>query len=150
LKLSIRGATPTDLPVMQALEKHAVTAAHWSAAQYEALFEGSGLPRVALVVEEDACVLGFVVARALGKEWEIENIAIAGSARKRGLGTRLLGELLDLARAQGAEAVCLEVRESNRAAQTLYEKWAFLEVALRPRYYRAPDEDAILYRLDLT
>jgi ribosomal-protein-alanine N-acetyltransferase len=149
LRLSIRRATPVDLPAMQALEKHAATAAHWSAGQYEALFAGSAVPRIALVVEEGDCVRGFLVAKVLGTEWEIENIAIAGPARKKGLGTRLLGELLDLARAQGAAAVILEVRKSNRAAQALYEKWAFLEIARRPRYYRDPEEDAILYRLEL-
>jgi ribosomal-protein-alanine acetyltransferase len=149
LKLSIRHATAADLPTMKVLEKHAATAAHWSASQYEALFKSSGPHRVSLIIQEDARVQGFVVARVLGEEWEIENIAIAGPARKRGLGTRLLGELLDLARAQGAGAVCLEVRESNRAARALYEKWAFVETARRPHYYPDPQEDAILYRLDL-
>ena len=62
-----------------------------------------------------------------GEEWEIENIAVAGRARRRGLGTRLLGEFLDLAQSRGAEAVFLEVRESNLAARRLYEKWAFVE-----------------------
>ena len=83
-------------------------------------------------------------------EWEIENIAIAGPARRRGLGTRLLGELLDLARAQGAESVFLEVRESNHAARALYEKWSFIESGRRKKYYKDPEEDAILYRLVLT
>jgi ribosomal-protein-alanine acetyltransferase len=149
LKLCIRPATQADLAAMKVLEKHAATAAHWSASQYEALFQGSGPHRVSLIIQEDARVQGFVVARVLGKEWEIENIAIAGRARKRGLGTRLLGELLDLARRQGAGAVWLEVRESNRAARALYEKWAFVETARRPRYYHDPQEAAILYRLDL-
>ena len=81
------------------------------------------------------------------REWEIENIAVAGPARRRGLGTRLLGELLDLARGRGADAVFLEVRESNHAARALYEKWAFLESGRRRGYYKDPEEDAILYRL---
>ena len=132
---------------MMALEKHAATAAHWSAEQYEALFRASGAMRVALVLHEDRGPQGFVIARAIGEEWEIENIAIAGSARRRGLGTRLLGELLDLARAKCAVAVFLEVRESNHAARALYEKWAFLESGRRRRYYKDPEEDAILYRL---
>jgi ribosomal-protein-alanine N-acetyltransferase len=149
VKLFTRAAIPADVPAMKALEKHAATAAHWSASQYDSLFQGSGPRRVALIVQEDACIHGFIVARIVGQEWEIENIAIAGPARKRGLGTRLLGELLDLARAQGARAASLEVRESNRAARVLYEKWAFLEIGRRPRYYNDPQEDAILYRLDL-
>jgi ribosomal-protein-alanine N-acetyltransferase len=152
VKLSISAAISTDLPAMMALEKRAATAAHWSAEQYEALFNASSPGRVALIIQEEnqreeAQVHGFVIARAVSVEWEIENIAIAGPARRRGLGTRLLGELLDLARARGAEAVFLEVRESNRAARALYEKWSFTESGRRRKYYKDPEEDAILYRL---
>jgi ribosomal-protein-alanine N-acetyltransferase len=147
VKLSIRAATVADLPAMMAVEKHAATAAHWSAEQYEALFRASDPGRVALIMQEESGVQGFVIARVVGEEWEIENIAIAGPACRRGLGTRLLGELLDLAKAQGAAAVFLEVRESNQAARALYEKWAFLESGHRRRYYKDPEEDAILYRL---
>ncbi|MGZ4732163.1 MAG: ribosomal protein S18-alanine N-acetyltransferase [Terriglobales bacterium] len=150
MKLSIRSAASADLPAMMALEKHAVTAAHWSAEQYEALFRASQSGRVAQVIEDESGLQGFVIARAVDREWEIENIAVTGPARRRGLGTRLLGEFLDLARARGADAVFLEVRESNRAARALYEKWAFLESGRRRRYYRDPDEDAILYRLGFT
>jgi ribosomal-protein-alanine N-acetyltransferase len=146
LKLSIRPGTSADLPAMMTLEKHAVTVARWSQEQYETLFRASSPPRVALIIEEDAQVQGFLIARVVEKEWEIENIAITGPARRRGLGTRLLGELLDLARARGAEAVFLEVRESNRAAQALYEKCLFLESGRRRSYYKGPEEDAILYR----
>jgi ribosomal-protein-alanine N-acetyltransferase len=149
VKLSIRPADSTDLLAMLAIEKHAATAAHWSIEQYEALFRASG--QIALIVQEEtqqekAQVQGFIIARAIGVEWEIENIALAGPARRRGLGTRLLGEFLDLARAQGAEAVFLEVRESNRAARALYEKWSFMRSGRRQRYYKDPEEDAILYR----
>jgi len=144
----IRPATVADLPAMMALEKRAATAAHWSPEQYQALFRASDPGRVALILWEESDLLGFVIARVVGEEWEIENIAVGGPARRRGLGTRLLGELLDLARAEDAAAVFLEVRESNHAARALYEKWAFRESGRRPGYYKGPAEDAILYRLD--
>jgi ribosomal-protein-alanine acetyltransferase len=149
MTLSIRAATVADLSAIMELEKRAATAAHWSTAQYEAMFRTSDPERVALILEEEAELQGFVIARVVAEEWEIENIAVTGSARQRGLGTRLVGELLDLARAKGTAAVFLEVRESNRAARALYEKWAFLESGSRRGYYADPQEDAILYRLDL-
>ena len=76
-----------------------------------------------------------------------ENMAVSGSARRHGLGTRLLGEFLDRARGTGAEMVFLEVRESNHAARALYEKWAFVQSGRRKGYYRGPDEDALTYCL---
>jgi ribosomal-protein-alanine N-acetyltransferase len=144
----IRPATVSDLPAMMLLEKTAATAAHWSAEQYEGLFRSSEPNRVALVLNEERDLKAFVIARVVRDEWEIENIAVAGAAQRRGLGTRLLGELLESARAKGAKAIFLEVRESNHAARGLYEKWAFLESGRRRRYYQDPDEDAILYRID--
>ena len=148
MTLSVRAATVADLPAIMELEKRAATAAHWSAAQYEALLCASDAERVALIVEENAQLQGFVIARVMAEEWEIENIAVAGTARRRGLGTRLLSELLDIARERSVKALFLEVRESNHAARALYEKWAFLESGRRRRYYQEPDEDAILYRID--
>ena len=131
---------------MLQIEKHAVTASHWSRQHYESLF--TNLPhRLALVIEENSGVRGFLIARAVGSEWEIENVAIAGAARRRGLGTRLLGEFIDQVRREGAESVFLEVRESNQAARALYEKWAFVESGLRKDYYREPEESAVVYRL---
>ena len=150
MKLSIRSAASADLPAMMSLEKHAATAAHWTAQQYEALFRAHSPERTALIIEDESGLQGFVIARVVGREWEIENIAVAGPARRRGLGTRLLGELLDQARGRGADAVFLEVRESNRAARALYEKWAFLESGRRRGYYQDQDEDAIVYRLGFT
>jgi ribosomal-protein-alanine N-acetyltransferase len=132
------------------LEKQAVTASHWSVCQYEALFSENRPQRVALVIEQERMIQGFLVARVIDREWEIENIAVAGSARRRGLGTRLLRRFAESARGQGAQAIFLEVRESNSAARALYEKCAFVEAGRRSRYYRDPEEDAIVYRLALT
>jgi ribosomal-protein-alanine N-acetyltransferase len=146
-QMRIRLATPADIPTMMMLAKLAATAAQWSAEQYQSVFSGES--RVALVLEEEAGVQGFIASRVVGEALEIENIAVAGPVRRRGLGTRLLGEFLDLARGRGAEAVFLEVRESNLAARRFYEKWAFVQTGRRKDYYRDPEEDAIVYRLGL-
>lgn len=131
---------------MMALARHAATAVHWTRADYDRIFQPGGPERVALVLEEEA-IAAFIVAKALGPEWEIENVAVSGPARRRGLGSRLLGQLLDLARSRGALQVFLEVRASNHAARALYEKWAFVESGRRKAYYADPPDDAVLYRL---
>jgi [ribosomal protein S18]-alanine N-acetyltransferase len=150
LELHVRPAISADIPGMMALEKQAVTASHWSHEQYGRLFSENVPMRVAFVVEEGSAIQGFLVGRAVEREWEIENIAVAGLARRRGLGSGLLGEFLALARERGAESVFLEVRESNRAARALYEKWGFVETGRRNGYYDEPREDAVVYRLSLS
>jgi ribosomal-protein-alanine N-acetyltransferase len=144
----VRAAGPSDLPRLIEIAAHSATAAQWNPAEYHKLFAPEPLQnRPALAIEEDSQVLGFIVAKQIGPEWEIENIAVTGSARRRGLGTRLLGEFIDLARSRGAREIFLEVRESNLAARALYEKWAFIETGRRKAYYEDPVEDALIFKL---
>ena len=141
--IRVRRATPGDIPRMMEIAKRAVTASQWERIHYEQMFLSV---RLAMVIEEDALVLGFIVGRGTAGEWEIENIAVGGSGRRRGLGTRLLGEFLHHIRGNGARVVYLEVRESNQAARALYEKWAFIEAGRRKSYYQDPLEDALVLK----
>ena len=61
-----------------------------------------------------------------------------------GLGEMLLIETVETALANGQESVTLEVRRSNEAAQALYEKYRFLKVGVRRRYYTDNKEDALI------
>jgi ribosomal-protein-alanine N-acetyltransferase len=142
--MRIRSASPADIPAMMALERHAATAAHWREDDYWRVFTGDSPRRLAVILEESQPV-AFLVAAELQGAWEIENLAVAPEARRRGLGTRLVGEFLDLARREGARQVFLEVRQSNVAARGLYEKWAFVESGRRTAYYSDPVEDAVVY-----
>lgn len=140
----VRAAIPADIPSLLALDRAAPTAAHWSEAEYQRLFAADA-GRVMLVIEGDY-VQGFIIGRDLGPEWEIENIVVAEAARRRGMGKRLVGELLALAGTRGVHAVFLEVRESNRPARALYSKAGFIESGRRKSYYKHPEEDALLYK----
>ena len=143
----IRPASTADIPAILALERLAATAAHWSPQQYESALDSA--IREILLAEEASVVQGFLIGRRVDTEWEIENVAVAGAARRKGLGSKLIEAFLNLARSRGAQSVFLEVRESNRAARLLYEKSAFVANGRRKRYYRDPEEDAVLYLLTL-
>src|SRR5438552_1208882 len=83
--IKIRKAVPQDLPRLIEIARHAATAAHWNMAQYERIFLSE---RLALVIEDGGCVEGFIAGRGVAEEWEIENVAVTGLARRRGLGSR--------------------------------------------------------------
>jgi ribosomal-protein-alanine N-acetyltransferase len=57
--------------------------------------------------------------------------------------------VIDWCRAQGAEAVELEVRASSAGAIALYAGLGFVGVGRRPKYYSGPEDDAVLMRLEL-
>jgi ribosomal-protein-alanine N-acetyltransferase len=157
----VRPAEAGDLPRLVEIAAHSATAAQWNEAEYLKLFAPNhpqsppqdqpavtGHSPTALVVEQSGSVVGFIVARQADSEWEIENIAVTGAARRCGLGSRLVGELLDVVRKSGGKEVFLEVRESNRAARGLYEKWEFIEVGRRKMYYENPAEDALILKFN--
>ena len=134
---------------MRQLEQHSETAAHWGAAQYDALVAADRQARVALMAvgeSADAPMQGFLIARCLCDEWEIENIVVEERHRQRGVGSSLVRRLLAEARTAGAVWVILEVRESNRPALRLYESIGFKPEGRRKNYYQDPPEDALLYR----
>lgn len=141
---------------MMALQRENPAAADWSRQQYEALFvptTGQKLSeRLGRIVEDEGEVprlLGFLVAQRVDAEWELENIIVAEAARRRGVGTRLIEELVAHVRAELGSGIFLEVRESNLSARALYRKLGFQETGLRKSYYSHPPEDAILCRLRL-
>jgi len=147
MPVAIRSAAFNDVPAILAIEQRALGAAHWTAEQYKKLV-GSGVVLVAEETGEEAGMLcGFVCAKAVAGEWEIENVVVAAAFLRRGIADELVRELILRAENEAASAILLEVRESNLPARRLYEKLGFREVGRRRLYYRDPVEDAILYAL---
>ena len=152
----VRRANAADIPAMMALEHDSLAAAHWSRQQYEDLFIATSSDRrserVAWVAEEESRaseVLAFLVGHRIDAEWELENIVVAGTVRRRGVGARLLSEFIIHARAERGSGIFLEVRESNQSARALYRKAGFEETGLRKSYYSNPPENAIVCGLGL-
>jgi [ribosomal protein S18]-alanine N-acetyltransferase len=159
--MKIRAATSADIPCLIDLERGSAAAAHWTEEQYRNLFEPlPSASRLVLVAEQElpegvaiqtaSCIVGFLVAQHAASEWELENVVVSPSERRKGIGERLLKALLTAAHQTKSAAVFLEVRDSNRAARSLYVKAGFQPVGRRKSYYANPFEDAVLYRLDLS
>ncbi|MGH7815585.1 MAG: ribosomal protein S18-alanine N-acetyltransferase [Candidatus Binataceae bacterium] len=89
---------------------------------------------------------GFLCRWLIADECHVLNIAVHPAMRRHGIGTLLLGAVIEEAKATGAELVTLEVRRSNLLARQLYRKFAFEERRLRRHYY-GPGEDAIVMEL---
>ena len=143
MSLVIRSAALEDVRAILALERLAPSAAHWTTAQYNELVNSG----VVLVAEESGRLCGFVCAKAVLGEWEIENIVVAAEFLRRGVASELMRALIQGAKSEAAPVIRLEVRESNLPARALYVRHGFREAGRRRGYYSGPDEDAILYSL---
>lgn len=72
----------------------------------------------------------------------VQTMAVAPTLHGRGLGTRLLLELLAEAERRGQRVVSLEVRADNVAAQGLYNRHGFIRTGVRRGYYQPSGTDA--------
>lgn len=93
-------------------------------------------------------VLGFVGFWILSDEAHITSISVRKSHFRRGIGEILLISAIELAAKMKARMVTLEVRVSNKEAQSLYLKYGFKRVGLRKGYYTDNKEDALLMSTD--
>jgi L-amino acid N-acyltransferase YncA len=82
---------------------------------------------------------------------EVRSVYVKQSARGRKLGTHLLRQLLQEARAVGIESLILAVLEDNLPARRLYEGCGFRLYGAEPRAIRKDDRylAQALYQLDL-
>ncbi len=157
--------TAADVPAVVAIETEAFSTP-WQADTFEALLDRDGLELLVLAgaVEHPggaehaggagspggaAEVLGYAVLWCVLDQGELANIAVRPELRGRGLGARLLDEVLAAARRRGVTKLYLEVRDSNETALRLYERFGFREVGRRRSYYQEPREDARVMALEL-
>jgi ribosomal-protein-alanine N-acetyltransferase len=138
----------TDIPQLAALEAELFPDDAWAEATWWA--ELAARPRRAYVVEEEAGqVLGYAGVDLGGEVADVMTMAVAPAARGRGLGRRLLDELVTRAREDRAAHLMLEVRADNDVARNLYDSNGFEVLTVRRRYYQPGDVDAQVMRLSL-
>jgi [ribosomal protein S18]-alanine N-acetyltransferase len=84
-----------------------------------------------------------------GVQADVLTIAVATAYWGRGIGSALLGALIEEAAGRGCTEVFLEVREDNPRARGLYLRRGFEEIGVRRGYYQPSGVDAIVMRKDL-
>lgn len=142
--VTVRPMTGSDAPAALSLLKECPEASMWSG---ESL-EESISQWIAWAAELDGQVVGFLIGRSAGDEFEILNLAVGKKFRRRGIATKLIRSVTESARAAGAAQIFLEVRASNLPGIALYTHLAFRVCGRRKNYYRDPVEDAVLLTLN--
>jgi ribosomal-protein-alanine N-acetyltransferase len=141
--VNIRPAEPADRPALQALAAQSLPS--WPADAF-----APADARQTLVAElPPHGLVGFVVVQFAFDEAELQALAVAAGFRRQGLGAALTDAAVACARRRRARVMFLEVRAGNHAAQALYRRLGFETFGQRRRYYRDPEEDAVLMRATL-
>ncbi|MCK0095150.1 GNAT family N-acetyltransferase [Yoonia sp. F2084L] len=122
--------TPEDLARIHAAAFSATRA--WSTKEFATLLGQSGT-----FAEGDTG--SFILIRTVAGEAEVLTLATHPDERRQGRARKALQSGETRARAEGAEAIFLEVAEDNTAAQALYAAAGYTQVGRRPGYYLPKD-----------
>jgi tRNA threonylcarbamoyl adenosine modification protein YeaZ/ribosomal-protein-alanine acetyltransferase len=139
--VALRPMREDDLPGIAAVERD-VFSDPWPESFF--LSEISQPMVHACVAEQGGELAGYSVAWLGAGTGHLGNLAVVPGRRRRGIARRLLEGLLERARVLRCEAISLEVRVSNFAAQGLYRAHGFHLVGSRRGYYRDTGEDALI------
>jgi ribosomal-protein-alanine N-acetyltransferase len=127
---------------VQAILAASPGAAQWSDQAIAIALEAN--PACSFVSLVHGEVTGFISGRRAGSEGEILNLAVKPEFRRRRLGQALVNVVLEGFHRDGVIQVFLEVRESNHAAISFYERLGFRDVGRRGNYYHDPEEAALV------
>jgi len=97
---------------------------------------------------DEGSVRGYGGIMLVGEDAHVVTLAVAPGYRERGVASRIMMELIGLARANGARHLTLEVRESNQAALELYRKFGFEPAGTRKGYYTTEDA-VVMWAVDI-
>lgn len=136
---AIRRLVYADLPDVIGIERQCFPTP-WSLAMF--VLELSKPAGICIALEEDGKLSGYLVCSRYADVWHLMNVSVDPGRQRHGHATALIAEMIGQA-GQGAK-VTLEVRPSNHGAIALYERFGFVAVGTRRRYYHDNGEDAII------
>lgn len=142
MDISIREMRESDLDRIMEIEKNTFFPP-WSREAFLLELTKNLLAKyiVALV---DGDIAGYGGIWLIIDEGHVTNIAVEEKYRGLGVGNKLLEGLIQLCIDRSIGAMTLEVRKSNEIAKSLYKKYGFKEIGIRPKYYQDNNEDAII------
>jgi ribosomal-protein-alanine N-acetyltransferase len=88
-----------------------------------------------LVADDGGAVVGYAGLMTVGRQADVQTVAVAPDHQGEQLGATLLRAIIDEATARGCTEVLLEVRTDNEPALHLYDKAGFERISVRRGYY---------------
>lgn len=148
MECRVRRGAPADLPAIRQIEQECKETPRWNDAVWGEILVAQGAERVCFVVEAADGVVGFAVAHGSIEPAELESVAVAPAARRRGVGRALCEAAMEWCK-ERTTVLELEVRASSEGALALYGSLGFREQGRRRMYYRDPQDDAVLMSVEL-
>ena len=139
--INIRNMTLDDIESVFEIEK-SIFSVPWSKKSFESSI--SSKDTIYIVATIDEKIVGYLGIYILGDQSDISNVGVHKDYRRMHIAEAMLSYIFDRAKSNNVKEITLEVRESNVAAISLYEKMGFKEIGIRKNYYQKPLENGLL------
>jgi ribosomal-protein-alanine N-acetyltransferase len=133
--LEIRPMKHTDLTEVLKLEKSLFPIDAWSEELFlEELAEVS-ISRDVSVAVLDSQIVGYASFRFVGKQGDVNTVAVASNQQGKGIGTALMDWLESQAALRNVREIFLDVRSDNEPAIKMYASRGYERIDIRRNYY---------------
>lgn len=139
--MTIESMTVDDISQVAKIERQ-IFSIPWSEKAFRDSMESDNT--IYIVAKENDNVAGYAGMYLSFEEGNITNVAVNPLSRRKGIGEKIVRDILNRAYEKGVRDVFLEVRETNSVAIALYEKIGFKEEGIRKNFYDKPRENALI------
>ncbi len=142
-KIIIKNMTKSDVDNVVKLEEASYGKHHWSKESFYNELEND-LSHYYCAFDGNGNLLGYCGCWHIFEEAHITTVSVNPEYRRQKVAQALLIKLIDDCYQEKIKYITLEVRESNVAAISLYDKNGFVSIGERKGYYQDNNEDALI------
>ena len=133
--ITIRPMTHADVAAVKVIEDELFPIDAWSKELFlEELAHSLTSREVAVAVQDDE-IVGYASFRYVGKQGDVNTVAVAKQFQGQGIGTILMDWLEGQAALHRVTEIFLEVRSDNEAAIKMYQARDYVRIDIRRNYY---------------
>jgi ribosomal-protein-alanine N-acetyltransferase len=133
--MHIRPMTMADLATVIKIEEQLFPTDAWTQDLFIGELTEVPASRAVVVLEVENQIIGYASLRFVGREADINTIAISPEFQRRGFGNELLNWLIDKSKELKVQEIFLDVRADNTAAIEMYRAAGFELIDIRRNYY---------------
>lgn len=141
--ITIERLTYENIKAVADIDKECFDNNAWSESLYRDELQDKN--KYYFVAKDKDKVIGYGGFSHIIDEAHIMNIAVTGSYRAIGVGSKIIEKLIEQARNLMIKSITLEVNENNKVAIEFYLKYKFVIKGKRPGYYSNKDSALILW-----
>ena len=133
--LEIRPMTTDDLTAVLAIESDLFPIDAWTRDLFLGELAEVSISRDVAVAVIDSVIVGYASFRYVGKQGDVNTVAVSSNQQGNGIGTALMDWLESQAELRNVREIFLEVRSDNESALKMYMSRGYERIDVRRNYY---------------